>query len=114
MKVRESARVLQWALVLRQLDQGQRATQVASNMSMAAETARAIVRCYEREELESALYEKPHPGKRRPAGHRPKPSSDLMRANRVRPCLAQSVASSVRSAVPSCIASELCSELAVR
>ena len=61
-------------------------------MSMAAETARAIVRCYEREELESALYEKPHPGKRRPAGHRPKPSSDLMRANRVRPCLAQSVA----------------------
>jgi hypothetical protein len=30
--------VPQWALVLRQLDQGQRATQVATNMSMTAET----------------------------------------------------------------------------
>ncbi len=53
------------ALILRQLDHGQRATQVASNMGAAAKTARAIARCYEKEGLESALYEKPHPGGRR-------------------------------------------------
>jgi len=37
---------------------------VASNMGAAAKTARAVARCYEKEGLESALYEKPHPGER--------------------------------------------------
>ncbi len=62
-KGRESARVLRRALVLRQLDQGQRAAQVADNVGTAAKTVRAIGRRYEEQGLESALYEKPRPGK---------------------------------------------------
>ena len=61
----ESARVLRRALILRQLDQGQTAAQVASHVGVASKTVRAIARRYEEEGLESALYEKPRPGKRR-------------------------------------------------
>jgi transposase len=61
----ESARVLRRALILRQLDQGQTAAQVASHVGVAPKTARAIARRYEEEGLDSALYEKPRPGKRR-------------------------------------------------
>jgi transposase len=50
-------------LVLRQLDRGQKATQVAASVGVAAKTARAIARRYEEEGLESALYERPRPGK---------------------------------------------------
>jgi transposase len=64
-KGRESARVLRRALVLRQLDRQQKAAQVAYNMGMARKTVRAIARRYEEEGLESALYEKPRPGKPR-------------------------------------------------
>ena len=62
---RESARVLRRAMILRQLDQGQKAARVALNVSMAPKTVRAIARRYEEEGLESALYEKPRPGKQR-------------------------------------------------
>jgi transposase len=62
---RESARVLRRALILRQLDQGQRAAQVAGNVGVAPKTVRAIARRYEEEGLEHALYEKPRPGKQR-------------------------------------------------
>ena len=61
----ESARVLRRALILRQLDQGQTAGQVASQVGVASKTVRAIARRYEEEGLESALYEKPRPGQRR-------------------------------------------------
>ena len=61
----ESARVLRRALILRQLDQGQTAGQVASQVGVASKTVRAIARRYEEEGLESALHEKPRPGQRR-------------------------------------------------
>jgi len=64
-KGRESARVLRRALILRQLDQGGRATQVAGNVGVAPKTVRAIARRYEEEGLEPALYEKPRPGQPR-------------------------------------------------
>jgi Winged helix-turn helix len=64
-KGREAARVLRRALILRQLDQGQKAAQVADNVGVAAKTVRAIARRYEEEGLESALYEKARPGKQR-------------------------------------------------
>jgi transposase len=63
-KGRESARVLRRASILRQLDRGQRAAQVADNVGVAPKTVRAIARRYE-EGLESALYEKPRPGRER-------------------------------------------------
>jgi len=52
-------------LVLRQLDRGQTAGQVASQVGVASKTVRAIARRYEEEGLESALYEKPRPGQQR-------------------------------------------------
>src|SRR5450631_4925586 len=61
----ESARVLQRALILRELGQGQTAGQVASHVGVASKTVRAIARRYEEEGLESALYEKPRPGQPR-------------------------------------------------
>jgi len=64
-KGRESARVLRRASILRQLDRGQKAAQVAASVGVAAKTVRAVARRYEEEGLESALYEKPRPGKRR-------------------------------------------------
>jgi putative transposase len=64
-KGRESARVLRRALILRQLDQGQKAAQVAGGVGVAPKTVRAIARRYEEEGLEQALYEKPRPGKQR-------------------------------------------------
>ena len=64
-KGQESARVLRRASILRQLDQGQTAAQVARNVGVAPKTVRAIARRYEEEGLESALYEKPRPGKPR-------------------------------------------------
>jgi len=62
-KGRESARVLRRALILRQLDVGQKAADVAVNLGVAAKTVRAVGRRYEEEGLESALYERPRPGK---------------------------------------------------
>jgi len=62
---RESARVLRRAMILRQLDQGQKAARVALNVGMVPKTVQAIARRYEEEGLESALYEKPRPGKQR-------------------------------------------------
>src|ERR1039458_6880648 len=64
-KGRASARVLRRALILRQLDQGQPAAQVAGNVGVAPKTVRAIARRYEEEGLEPALYEKPRAGKQR-------------------------------------------------
>jgi transposase len=64
-KGRESARVLRRALILRQLDQGQTAAQVARNVGVAPKTVRAIARRCEHEGLEAALYEKPRPGQPR-------------------------------------------------
>jgi len=64
-KGRESSRVLRRALILRQLDSGQTAAQVGCNVGVAAKTVRAVGRRYEEEGLESALYEKPRPGKQR-------------------------------------------------
>jgi transposase len=64
-KGRESVRVLRRASILRQLDHGQNAAQVAGNLGVAAKTVRAVARRYEEEGLESALYEKSRPGKRR-------------------------------------------------
>jgi transposase len=64
-KGRESARVLRRASILRQLDEGQKAARVAANAGVAAKTVRAVARRYEEEGLESALYEKPRPGKQR-------------------------------------------------
>src|SRR5882757_4960290 len=54
-KGRESARVLRRASILRQLDGGQKAAQVAANVGVAAKTVRAVARRYEEEGLESAL-----------------------------------------------------------
>jgi putative transposase len=64
-KGRESARVLRRASILRQLDRGQTAAQVADNVGVASKTVRAIARRYAEEGLEAALYEKPRPGQRR-------------------------------------------------
>jgi transposase len=64
-KGRESARVLRRASILRQLDDGQRVAQVATNAGVAGKTVRAIARRYEEEGLESALFEKARPGKQR-------------------------------------------------
>jgi putative transposase len=64
-KGRESARVLRRASILRQLDRGQKAAQVAASAGVAAKTVRAVARRYEEEGLESALHEKPRPGKQR-------------------------------------------------
>jgi putative transposase len=64
-KGRESARVLRRASILRQLDRGQTAAQVADNVGVAPKTVRAIARRYAEEGLEVALYEKPRPGQRR-------------------------------------------------
>jgi putative transposase len=61
----ESARVLRRAVILQELDQGQTAGQVASQVGVASKTVRAIARRYEEEGLESALYEKPRPGRER-------------------------------------------------
>ena len=60
-----SARVLRRASILRQLDAGQRVAQVATNVGVAGKTVRAVARRYEEEGLESALHEKPRPGKQR-------------------------------------------------
>jgi transposase len=62
-KGQESARVLRRASILRQLDGGQRVAQVAANVGVAGKTVRAVARRYEEEGLESALYERPRPGK---------------------------------------------------
>jgi putative transposase len=62
-KGHESARVLRRASILRQLDGGQRVAQVAANVGVAGKTVRAVARRYEEEGLESALYERPRPGK---------------------------------------------------
>jgi putative transposase len=56
---------LRRALILRQLDQGQTAAQVASHLGVAPKTVRAIARRYEEEALEPALYEKSRPGQPR-------------------------------------------------
>jgi transposase len=64
-KGRDSSRVLRRASILRQLDSGQKASQVASSVGVAAKTVRAVARRYEEEGLESALKEKPRPGKQR-------------------------------------------------
>jgi putative transposase len=64
-KGRQSARVLRRVSVLRQLDQGQTAAQVADHVGVAPKTVRAIARRYAEEGLDPALYEKPRPGQRR-------------------------------------------------
>lgn len=64
-KGRQSARVLRRASMLRQLDSGQTAAQVAANVGVASKTVRAVGRRYEEEGLESALYERARPGKQR-------------------------------------------------
>jgi putative transposase len=53
------------ASILRQIDQGQTAAQVAGNVGVAPKTVRAIARRYEEEGLEPALHEKPQPGRQR-------------------------------------------------
>ena len=58
-----SARVLRRALILRKLDQGQPAAQTATHLGAGRSTVRAIARRFESEGLDSALYEKPRPGK---------------------------------------------------
>ena len=62
---RESARVLRRASIVRQLDQGQKITQIAGNLGVVRKTVRTIARRYQQEGLESALHEKPRPGKAR-------------------------------------------------
>ena len=64
-KGRESARVLRRALILRQLDQGQKITQVAVSLGVVRKTVRTIARRYQQEGLDSGLHEKPRPGKAR-------------------------------------------------
>jgi transposase len=61
----ELARVLRRASILHQLDQGQKLTQIAASLGVVPKTVRAIARRFEEEGLESALYEKPRPGKQR-------------------------------------------------
>ena len=62
---RESARVLRRASILRQLDQGQKITQIADSLGVVRKTVRTIARRYQQEGLELALHEKPRPGKAR-------------------------------------------------
>ena len=62
-KGQESGRVLRRASILRQLDGKQRVAQVAANVGVAGKTVRAVARRYEEGGLDSALYEKPRPGK---------------------------------------------------
>ena len=62
---RESARVLRRASILQQLDQGQKLTQVAESLGVVPKTVRTIARRFKEEGLESALNEKPRPGKAR-------------------------------------------------
>lgn len=62
---RESARVLRRAMILRQLDRGEKMVEVAAHVGVSRKTVRAISRRYREEGLESALHEKPRPGKRR-------------------------------------------------
>jgi len=57
--------MLRRALILRQLDQGQTAGQVARQVGVACKTVRAIARRNEEEGLQSALSEKPRPGQPR-------------------------------------------------
>src|SRR5437764_13038383 len=64
-KGRESARVLRRASILRQLDRGQKAAQVAATVGVAAKTLRAVARRYQEGGLASAMHDKPTPGKRR-------------------------------------------------
>lgn len=64
-KGRESARVLRRAMILRQLDQGETVIQAARNVGVSRKTVRAIRQRYQEEGLESALHEKPRPGKQR-------------------------------------------------
>jgi transposase len=64
-KGQQSARVLRRAFILRQLDSGQKVAQAAENTGVAPKTVRAIARRYKEEGLDSALYEKPRPGKER-------------------------------------------------
>ena len=64
-KGQDSARVLRRASILRQLGSGQKTAQVAENAGVAPKTVRAIARRYEEQGLESALYEKPRPGRER-------------------------------------------------
>src|ERR1035441_2392042 len=59
----QSARVLRRASILGQLDGKQGVAQVATNVGVARKTVRAVARRYEEEGLESALYEKPRPGR---------------------------------------------------
>jgi putative transposase len=61
----QSARALRRASILRQLDGKQGVAQVAANVGVARKTVRAVARRYEEQGLESALYEKPRPGKQR-------------------------------------------------
>jgi DNA invertase Pin-like site-specific DNA recombinase/transposase len=60
-KGQESARVLRRASILRLLDGGQKAVQVAANIGVAPKTVRAVARRYEEEGLGSALYERHGP-----------------------------------------------------
>lgn len=62
---RESARVPRRAMVLRQLDQGEKMIEVARHAGVSRKMVRAIGRRYREEGLESALHEKPRPGKQR-------------------------------------------------
>jgi transposase len=62
---RDSARVLRRASILRQLDQGLTLTQVAANLGVVRKTVRTIARRFQAEGLDSALHEKPRPGKQR-------------------------------------------------
>ena len=64
-KGRDGARVLRRALILRQLDQGGTAAEVAKSAGVAPKTVRAIARRCEEEGLQQALYEKPRPGQPR-------------------------------------------------
>jgi putative transposase len=64
-KGRESARVLRRAMILRQLDQGEKMVEVTRHVGVSRKTVRAISRRYREEGLEAALYEKPRPGRER-------------------------------------------------
>lgn len=57
--------MLRRASILRQLDQGQKIAQIAGNLGVVRKTVRTIARRYQEEGLESALHEKPRPGKAR-------------------------------------------------
>lgn len=64
-KGRESARVLRRASILSHLVQGQKIAQIAANLGVVRKTVRIIARRYQQEGLDSALHEKPRPGKAR-------------------------------------------------